>query len=150
MIVECCGELKSAVPTWVAERLSTHGYFMTAFDALERIENIYHRMIEATLSEAPPDASEILYLRREFARACDSFLAALDSETMAHHRSLATSLKNAIGTLRIRLMSYTMHWQPSRIEEMPAAYHIAAEDMARVVWSVISSARASLTQAIMR
>ena len=123
---------------------------MTVYDALQRIEKVYHLMVEATLSDAPPDANEILYLRREFARACDSFTAALDSETMMQHRFLATSLKNAIGTLRIRLMSYTMHWQPARIDEMPAAYRIAAEDMAGIVWSVISDVRISLKQAKVR
>ena len=120
---------------------------MAVREALDRIERVYRRMVDATLSDAPPDAAEILYLRQQFARACDEFIAALGSDKMDGHRALAARIEQSIGTLRIRLMTYTLHWQPALIESEGTAYRKAAQDMADTVWAVITTARSDLAGA---
>lgn len=118
---------------------------MTLPETLDRLESIYDRLQRAALSKAKPDAMEILFLRQQFARAYIDFVKALeaDDDLEAHSRAKA-SLKDALDTMRIRLMSYTMAWQPQQIEADPAGYREAAQGIADMVGGFIAEARGQL------
>lgn len=124
---------------------------MALYETLDRLEFIYYRLERATLLDAVPDPLEIIFLRQQFARAYDDFAAALQADEMMQGQpALAASLRDELGTMRIRLMSYTMQWQPAQIEAEPEAYRKAAQVIADLVWDFIGSTRDRLAKAGIR
>lgn len=119
---------------------------MLVHESLDRLERAYDLLVDATLDEKSPDAAEILFLRRRFAVEFRSFLLAVDGE-LRNHGALHAQLRTRAETLRIRLMSYTLAWQPSQIEDDPVAYRAAAEEIAETVRRFIADARERLEKA---
>ena len=118
---------------------------MRVKESLNRLERIYFRLREATLSDQKPEAGAIIALRQEFAIEYGSFMLALNEDIgVTENHALHTSLKDKMDTLRIRLMSYTMAWQPRQIQENPQAYRDAAETIADLVGNFIASTRQQL------
>ena len=121
---------------------------MSSHVALDRLEETYDLMVVATLSDRVPDAKEILALRQRWTTQMNDLLLALRAE-LGHekNRLLLAELEDRLHTLRIRLMSYTMAWQPRQIEEEPEAYRRAAGDMAMRVRNVITEVRGAIDHA---
>lgn len=112
---------------------------------LDRLEDIYQRLETAALSSDRPDAAEIVFLRRQFAKAYLDFLDALDGDPLiAAHPRVSDQLKETLGTMRIRLMSYTLEWQPAQIEEDEQGYRAAARRIEEMVGRFIRETRAAL------
>ena len=121
---------------------------MSVHEALDRLEETYRLMVSATLSDRLPDAAAILALRKRFAIEFGNLMLALKDDLRGHgNRSLHDEVLDRLKTLRIRLMSYTLAWQPSQIEEDPGAYREAAKGMADMVQRFITDTRALLKQA---
>lgn len=121
---------------------------MLIHESLTRLERACDLLVNATRSEESPDAAAILLLRRRFAVAFRGLLLALDGGLReARHRALHTQLQSRAETLRIRMMSHTMAWQPAQIEADPGAYRAAAEDIAECVRRFIAETRSSLDRA---
>lgn len=120
---------------------------MYSHESLHRLEDIYHMLVAATLSDKPPDSIAIVALRQRFAIEFGSLLLALgDDLNTKEHRALHDELLHRVKTLRTRLMSYTMAWQPAQIEADPGAYREAARSIADMVWQFIVEARQRLEQ----
>ncbi|APE29481.1 hypothetical protein [Aurantiacibacter gangjinensis] len=120
---------------------------MTLHSTLDGVAEIYRRLETAALHDTTPDAEEILYLRRQFAKAYLAFTEALDDPAFqAAHPALAASLKDRMGTLRIRLMTHTLDWQPDHIRQEPAAYRKAAIAVRDLVGDFIEETRKRLNE----
>ena len=120
---------------------------LTISETLDRLEALYDLMAITALSGTRPDAMEIVLLRQQFVIAYLDFVRAVDADEMlAAHPRLRSSLTDALDTMRIRLMSYTMDWQPERIDADPEGYRDAAERIAKMVGSFIADTRESLTR----
>lgn len=118
---------------------------MHALSALDRMEETYGLLVAATLSDRPPDAQAILALRERFAIEFGSLLLALGDDLQARdRRDLYDELDDRLKTLRIRLMTYTMAWQPAEIEADQKAYRQAAQEIADLVRRFIRQTRAQL------
>lgn len=120
---------------------------MYSLASLDLLEDTYHLLVTATLSDKAPDAQVILALRQRFALQFGSLLLALEDDLgKAQHRALHDELQDRVKTLRIRLMSYTMAWQPAQIADDPKAYREAAQAIADMVWRFITRTRTQLKQ----
>ncbi|RIV89277.1 hypothetical protein [Aurantiacibacter zhengii] len=121
---------------------------MSVHEALDRLEETYRLMVSATLSDRLPDAAEILALRQRFAIEFGNLMLALKDDLKGQgNHSLHDEVLDRLKTLRIRLMSYTLAWQPAQIEEDPLAYREAAEGMAEMVQRFITDTRTLLKHA---
>lgn len=120
---------------------------MYSLASLDLLEDTYHLLVSATLSDTAPDAQVILALRQRFALQFGSLLLALEDDlAKTQHRALHDELQDRVKTLRIRLMSYTMAWQPAQIADDPKAYREAAQAIADMVWRFITRTRTQLKQ----
>ena len=121
---------------------------MFSFESLDRLENVYHLLVSATLADTPPDLLAILALRQRFAVEFKTLLLTLGDDLNAPaHGTLHDELQDRLGTLRIRLMSYTLDWQPRQIEDDRKGYRQAAQDTADLVRQFIAETRDELEQA---
>lgn len=128
--------------------MQTGDTFVCTHGSLDRLERVYHLLVIATLSDRPPDALAILTLRQRFAVEFGTLMHALEEDLRpSKHRLLQKDLQGRLKTVRIRLMTYTLAWQPAQIEADPVAYREAAQTMADMIWSFISDARMRLMQA---
>ena len=86
---------------------------MTVRQSLHRLEKVYHHLQSAALSDEPPDASEIIYLRRQFANAYLEFVDAIDADrTLALHLRSRDALKDTLDSIAAthRKKSLTNLW----------------------------------------
>lgn len=120
---------------------------MYSHASLDRLEDTYELLVSATLSDVPPDAQAILALRQRFAVEFGSLLLALDDDLHKHrNRTKHDELQDRVKTVRIRLMSYTLAWQPAQIEENPQSYREAAQAIADLVHDFIVETRSQVDQ----
>lgn len=122
---------------------------MYSHGSLDRLDAIHDLLVSATLSDRPPDLLEILALRQRFAVAFGTLLLTLGDDLHSpSHRALHQELQDRLETLRIRLMSHTLAWQPRQIEDDREGYHHAAQETAKLVRNFIADTRVQLGQAV--
>lgn len=122
---------------------------MYSHESLDRLEDTYQLMLASTVSDRTPDAVAILALRHRFAIEFSSLSASLANDlNRRENRALRYRLQDRLKTLRIRLMSYTMAWQPAQIEQDPEGYRDAAQTIAEMVRRFIVETRAALDEVV--
>ena len=121
---------------------------MLIHESLNRLERACDLLVSATLSEESPDSAAMLLLRRRFAVAFRSLLLALvGGLRAARHRALHARVRGRAETLRIRMMSHTMAWQPAEVGADPAAFRAESESLAGAVRGFIADTRTALERA---